>query len=750
MVQVSYPGVYVQEIPSGSRTITGVSTSIAMFIGATERGPLNVPTRLFSYSDYTRAFGGVTPVGELATAVRLFFNNGGTQAYVTRIADGALSAEVTLKNSAGVNVLKLVAREAGVRGGDIRVTIDYNTTNPSDTFNLRAFRLDQATQQETDVEVHSNLSMLSTATRFVENVIAQNSKLLTAEKLGDSVVDGYVIGARVIDGATLADALATVLTGTEDWKIRVLKDGAPATVMVKADNFVDNLSDSDITATGLAVAGGKFLVKLTPDGDAPFTSLRVIQSGDVNDVASALQFGPALGGIEALQNADRRPVPSGVVLRVLGDTGLVNIAAKTLATVDINVAGIDFLDLDVQVGADEWYKVGTDLSLANLKAKLGALAGAFNVKAAATPNFPWRLEVQGYDLVLRALTGSASTGVTTSVVSADLIAVGNYEKLGNARQYSFSGGEGYQLPGTTGNDGSFPISDNYDAAYEIIRRDVDLFNLLILPRSLAMPDSDRLDLWGPASTFCLERRAFLLIDPPATWKTVADITGPAPNINTLRQGIVKDHAAVYFPRLTVKEDGINRFVDPSGAVAGIYARIDASRGVFKAPAGIEADVRAVNNVERQVSDIENGVTNPLAVNTVRVFPNGIVVWGARTMAGFDNGDDDHKYVPVVRLTLFIAESLARGLKFAVFEPNDEPLWAQLRLAAGGFMNNLFRQGAFQGQKRSDAYFVKVDNETTTQNDINLGIVNVVIGFAPLKPAEFVVVTIQQIAGQVQI
>ena len=151
-----------------------------------------------------------------------------------------------------------------------------------------------------------------------------------------------------------------------------------------------------------------------------------------------------------------------------------------------------------------------------------------------------------------------------------------------------------------------------------------------------------------------------------------------------------------------------------------------------------------------MSDPENGIINPEAVNAIRVFPNGIVSWGARTMDGFDNsGNLDYKYVPVRRLALFIEESLYRGLKFAVFEPNDEPLWAQIRLAAGAFMNNLFRQGAFQGQKASDAYFVKVDAETTTQNDINLGIVNVVVGFAPLKPAEFVIITIQQMAGQVQ-
>ena len=181
------------------------------------------------------------------------------------------------------------------------------------------------------------------------------------------------------------------------------------------------------------------------------------------------------------------------------------------------------------------------------------------------------------------------------------------------------------------------------------------------------------------------------------------------------------------------------------------ARIDSSRGVWKAPAGTEATIRGVRGVEHSMSDGENGLINPQAVNALRVFPAAVVSWGARTMVGFNNsGNDDYKYVPVRRLALFMEESLYRGLQFAVFEPNDEPLWAQIRLAAGAFMNSLFRQGAFQGQKASDAYFVKVDSETTTQNDINLGIVNVVIGFAPLKPAEFVIITLQQRAGQVSV
>jgi hypothetical protein len=180
------------------------------------------------------------------------------------------------------------------------------------------------------------------------------------------------------------------------------------------------------------------------------------------------------------------------------------------------------------------------------------------------------------------------------------------------------------------------------------------------------------------------------------------------------------------------------------------ARIDSNRGVWKAPAGVEADIRGIRGTERSMSDPENGVINPKAVNAIRVFPTGIVSWGARTMdGGNDSANSDYRYIPVRRLALFMEESLYRGLKFAVFEPNDEPLWAQIRIAAGAFMNNLFRQGAFQGQKASDAYFVKVDSDTTTQNDINLGIVNVIVGFAPLKPAEFVIITLQQKAGQVQ-
>jgi phage tail sheath protein FI len=214
------------------------------------------------------------------------------------------------------------------------------------------------------------------------------------------------------------------------------------------------------------------------------------------------------------------------------------------------------------------------------------------------------------------------------------------------------------------------------------------------------------------------------------------------------------NAAIYFPRIRQSDPQLGGQVDtfvPCGTIAGIMARTDSQRGVWKAPAGLDAALVGVVGLQVDLTDAENGLLNPLGINCLRTFPvHGRVVWGARTMRGADVAADEYKYVPIRRLALFIEESLYRGTQWVVFEPNDEPLWAQIRLNIGAFMNNLFRQGAFQGTTPRDAYFVKCDRETTTQGDINLGIVNIVVGFAPLKPAEFVVIKIQQIAGQIAV
>jgi phage tail sheath protein FI len=277
----------------------------------------------------------------------------------------------------------------------------------------------------------------------------------------------------------------------------------------------------------------------------------------------------------------------------------------------------------------------------------------------------------------------------------------------------------------------------------------DLFNLLcILPNTRAgdVPD----DVYQEALSYCAKRRAMLIVDPKSTWNSVSAAKSGVSGMNL--NGDRARNGAIYFPRIKQPDPKLGGQIDifvPCGSIAGVIARTDAQRGVWKAPAGIDAALAGVSGLQVEMTDAENGLLNPLGINCLRTFPvYGRVVWGARTMRGADVAADEYKYVPVRRLALFIEESLYRGTQWVVFEPNDEPLWSQIRLNIGAFMQNLFRQGAFQGKTPAEAYFVKCDKETTTQNDINLGVVNIMVGFAPLKPAEFVIIKLQQMAGQI--
>ena len=281
-----------------------------------------------------------------------------------------------------------------------------------------------------------------------------------------------------------------------------------------------------------------------------------------------------------------------------------------------------------------------------------------------------------------------------------------------------------------------------------------LFNLLSVPPFALDATGDvGAQTRSAAAVYCRERRAVFLADPLVAWDEPSDLITGANGLDSVTWGLARtENAALYFPRLRapdpLQEGRLAEFA-PSGAVAGVLARTDAERGVWKAPAGIEATLRGVSELTVKLTDRENGQLNPLGVNCLRAFPEiGRVVWGARTLRGADSLASEWKYLPVRRLALFLEESLYRGTQWVVFEPNDEPLWAQIRLNLGAFMQDLFRQGAFQGRSPREAYFVKCDRETTTQSDINLGIVNIIVGFAPLKPAEFVVLKFQQMAGQI--
>lgn len=787
-VQVSYPGVYIQEVPSGVRTITGVSTSIALFVGMTQRGPLNSVTNLLSFAAYERAFGSDTTVSETTDQVRQFFLNGGRQAYVIRIANGAQAASAVLRNEAdNLDAMRITAVEAGRVGESIRVAVNYDTPQPEATFNLVVARevMDAAGNARlTETETLANLSMDPASARFVDTAVEQSSALIRVKALASSpTISGYSLSGRA--ESDWLDALNTELATQGDvGGFQISVDGDPP-VPVTLNRPVASANDiqSQINAALTAMGGGSVTVAIQAVFGGPEEALLVTSDaadGDVrilpglsNDIAGTMHLGTSNGGLEVGAYAGLRPAPSGLFASLgglsqtpAGDwlNRLAPIVRATPGSLPDIVAstsqGSDTLPTDGFTRTSFWENdppAGT--SLRNFRNALDIIVQSVN----AAGNANWRAEVQGLRLVLTPqFSGfdrqeSATAGTTGGFAIANA-ATGYLGVAANVRRGplgNFTSPSAYVTAGTAGSDGKKPTPKNYTDAYDLASRDIDLFNLLILPKVLrdedgaSQSDADRLLLWGTASARCRDERAFLLIDPPQSWSSADDAKTDIPNV---RVGVVGDHAMIAWPRLRVADPatGLLRTIDAAGSIAGVAARIDGSRGVWKAPAGLEATILGVRGVSQRMSDAQNGLLNPQAINAIRQFPNGIVIWGARTLAGYDNsGEEDYKYVPVRRVTLFIEESLYRGLQWAVFEPNDEPLWRQIRLAAGAFMNNLFRRGAFQGQKASDAYFVKCDSETTTQNDINLGIVNVVVGFAPLKPAEFVVITIRQLAGQVQ-
>jgi uncharacterized protein len=500
--------------------------------------------------------------------------------------------------------------------------------------------------------------------------------------------------------------------------------------------------------------------------------------GPVNEPTSIFGFGDferIFGGLDQgcpLSFAVRSFFLNGggqaVIVRVTAGTGG---NAAVASTISIPVTSANPLVLSASspgVWGDKIYVkvnrvgLGTDASSKDPAQSLGLSdnTALFNLQVALDPDMKSVVEdfrnlafadcARRVDRVLAA----QSAYLRVANPSTDIPASGSPLNLatttlggGVATSGGTPGGNGSNLSASSDYLGSDSASTGMYALNK-----TDIFNLLCVP-----PDSQTGDLpsgvVSGAASYCSKRRAMLIVDPPSAWGDVASAQhGPSSSDIGLTDPNASRNSALFFPRIKqanpLREGQIETFV-PCGAVAGVFARTDVARGIWKAPAGIDAAISDVQGLSVSLTDGDNGLLNPLGVNCLRNFPGvGTVIWGARTCRGADQLSDEYKYVPVRRLALFIEESLFRGTKWVVFEPNDERLWSQIRLNVGAFMQNLFRQGAFQGQSAREAYFVKCDKDTTIQNDIDRGIVNVVVGFAPLKPAEFVVIKLQQMAGQV--
>jgi phage tail sheath protein FI len=662
-VTPTYPGVYIEEIPSGVRTIVGVSTSATAFLGYFRRGPLDTPIRCFNLGDFERETGGLHPADEAGHAIQQFFLNGGSEAWVVRVAgeDAAngifptpASVEIEDTSPTPASVLGVSAGrrfqgtsvpDPGEWGDSIRVEIDYDTVDPAGTTLFNLVVSEVASQDGRRVvlrsEAYANLSIDPASPSYAVEKVNEDSKLIQL---------------------VLLDAGRPAQTGT--------------TGAVGSNPNLDNTSNLSVDS-----GSGPQVVTLA---DLPAAGVNF--DDDPAGVRRALER-----GIRAAGAAAGDPLLAGATVTLQGAPG----GSRWLRVVAGGQSSASFDPETVLTFADETGTVATDL---------GLVTDAIE-------------NVQQYSL------GSGAAG-----------------RQANAQP----GGDGL-VPGSDALIGSF---DDKTGIYAL--RDVDIFNILCIPGAVAphMSDPDAAAVYAAAEAFCEVERAFLIVDVPEGENDIEEVQTWLENAN-----IRHKNAAIYFPRPHIPDplrDNRLKSVGASGTMAGVYARTDGSRGVWKAPAGLEAVLRNVQGFDTKLTDPENGVINKVGINGLRQFPvYGRVAWGGRTLDGADVLASEWKYVPVRRLALYMEESLYRGLQWVVFEPNDEPLWSQIRLNVGAFMHNLFRQGAFQGASPREAYFVKCDSETTTQNDINLGIVNVLVGFAPLKPAEFVIIKIQQMAGQVQ-
>ena len=667
-VSYTYPGVYIQELPSPVHTITGVATSIAAFVGYTPRGIDNRAQVIFSFADFERLYGGLGLNSEVSYAVQQFYQNApGAQAYVVRVPMvGATAAKAT------VDDMTFSALSSGSwANGQLLIDVDVQKLDLS--ADSLAFNLTITDIPDNTTESFPNVTLDANAMNYVTNVINDPDN---GSQLVNVSVAGTPAGAPAVTGI-VGEAITTTAVNT------AVGGGSAATTATQDFSF--QLS----TSSPAAVAPLPVTVKVIGNGTPIPQSMAGL----------AAQLQQAINAVLAVQ------MPG--------------------ASVQCSVSQLGGGDQAIRVNALLPQQPDAVLSFAAPGAG-GDASAALGLSAPTTAN------VAHYAL---------GTGHTYA------------PGIAGGETASVAGANGTGLPQSAGLIGD---PAQFTGIYALQK--AGLFNLLSIPDATRAMASNPASLdtglnpsaiYSAAIALCDQCRAFLLVDSPPDVTTVAGAIDWKSNV----LGITDSNGAAFFPRLRLP-DPLNsynlRTFAPSGVVAGVYATIDANRGVWKAPAGTEATLKGVQGMTYQLSDSENGLLNPLGLNCFRTFPGyGRVLWGSRTLAGADALASQWKYVPVRRMALFLEESLYRGTQWVVFEPNDELLWAAIRLNVASFMQTYFLKDAFQGKTPDQSYFVKCDSETTTQTDIDNGIVNILVGFAPLQPAEFVVIQIEQLTGQAQ-
>ena len=718
-VFTSYPGVYIQELPSNAHTIAPAPTSVTVFVGYShpfKTNEFNTPVELFSFADYEREFGGFFQSGvidnNLPYAVSQFFLNGGTDAVVVGLNPSTYYDETTSPPT----------KKGTVSPGQVNVP----SASPGIAFTAL---------EPTDI------AATSTSPGTVMSISVGN------------------VNSSLLNGLTLTAGGAGSNAGYHSGDVLTLTGGTGGEVTVGAVDGGGGILTWTLTTAGSGYAKGIATVTGGNGAGAQF-NISATDPNNKNGLLNSLILTVGGPGSNAHYKA-------GDVLTIDGGNG----GRVTVGTVD---GGGGILTWSL-TSAGTGYTTGAGVGVTG-----GSGAGAqFNIAtilAVADVTITYASQQEVYRKVT---LGNASDpnyietriGTKTNRVSS-LVTVGpNTNYPGGFTATTTPAVIAAVAPANT--TGVFSAGD-YTAAFQTdsLLDKWPVFNLLV---TSGVPNSSNTAIFNDsqvvmseALAFCERKLAFYIMDPPSAPESSAPnssgiyVADSAPTHagwvaidSTVPNWPVSPNGAIYFPYIQSNDpnSGLQVNLPPSGTVAGIFAREDTNRGVWKAPAGLETTILNTTGVVPSgvMTDPRQGVLNNDGINCLRTFPGvGTVVFGARTLVYTNPAlQTQWGYVPVRRMALFIEQTLKASLVWAVFEPNDQPLWTALRVTVESFMMALFNQGAFAGSTPSQAFQVVCDSTTTTPDDVNLGRVNIIVGFAPLKPAEFVIVKITQLAGQPQ-
>ncbi len=640
MVETLRPGVFVVEEETAPR-IPQLGVATAAFVGVAQKGPTDRALLVTSYSQFVKRFGSFFQGNYLAFAVRAFFNEGGTRAFIARaVGSGAAASQITLKDHAVVNTVTLDAENPGAWGNDLSVTTEKYSLS-------------------------STLDLVAADTTITVNTVA-------GVEIGDLIVidDGTTSDTRIVLGVNLS--------------AKTLAIRAYAGTTISTPSTVKSVSKHRVkTSLNAALSNG--------DTSATLVEAKNVRTGQILLFANTIEE-----------------------------------ATVVVKTINGNVVGFDAITL------------GSPMTSGTL-----AVSHEFDIEVK-----------EGSNLIETHRFLSLSNANKVDFIETRLSGDGNESLVIVADDLESASDDILELPApvvdlplTGGVNGATPGDNDFIGSQIAPITGMQLFKAVKEIDFFAIPGITTVAVQGAGVDFA-EAQGDIMFIADARLADDEPLEVQNYRLNVLNKD--SSFAALYYPWLIINDpetDNALLRIPPSGHVAGEYADTAIQRGVHKAPANVT--LRGVLGLTRNVTDGEHEVLNPDGINVIRAFPGeGIRIFGARTL---QSKQDGRHYVNVRRLLNFIKKSVEKGNRFAVFEPNDEELWASLREVNEAFLRGLWRNGAlFPTTDITKAFFVKVDAETTTQDDIDNGIVNVVIGVNPSKPAEFVIIRVSLFSGGVDI